>query len=387
MATTNITLPGGINISVQEDQSVVQSNDSGRSQSPASGSRDNRRRNYARRNPVQHDNGNAFIANLEKRWNPANDEGSFGETFGELQTEKVRAARTGEKTAPIVMEVAEVMTAPAQGDYPAMPIYSGGMQEREQTTELAKSPAFRTCRLVIGPVANSNSKSGHTVCNGERQDLLDLYVQPGQWLSVQTRNRLNFAAGPGKIAKSLRNIVSSKVDGSFHPEPSYWPEIKIDRNFSLRCHSVDIGNDGSGCIKLSAAYRLMKRGAARHFIHRGLLMLYFVPFAADHSGKGQYGVLPDADFPTTDSEGNPRPAGTNLVIAADNFNDRVRCPHSAITALFPIYPAQFQEVPPLYTGAPAHMMENLRKLVDGNRIAANARRIAFEIAKAPVYPC
>lgn len=108
MATTNITLPGGINISVQEDQSVVQSNDSGRSQSPASGSRDNRRRNYARRNPVQQDNGNAFIANLEKRWNPANGEGSFGE----LQTEKVRVARTGAKTAPIVMEVAEIMTVP-----------------------------------------------------------------------------------------------------------------------------------------------------------------------------------------------------------------------------------------------------------------------------------
>ena len=235
-----------------------------------------------------------------------------------------------------------------------MPIYSGGMQEREQTTELAKSPTFRTCRLVIGPVANSNSKSGHTVCNGERQSLLDLDVQPGQWLSVQTRNRLNFAASPGKIAKSLRNIFSSKVGGSFHPEPSYWPEIKIDRNFSLRCHSADIGNDGSGCIKPSAAYRLMKRGAARYFIHRGLLMLYFVPFAADHSGKGQYDVLPFADFPTTDSEGNPRPVDTNLVIAADNFNDRVRCPHSAITAFFLIYPAQFQEVPPLHAGAGAH---------------------------------
>lgn len=193
---------------------------------------------------------------------------------------------------------------------------------------------------------------------------------------------VNFSAVPGKIAKSLRNIFSSKVGGSFHPEPSHWPEIKVDRNFSLRCHSVDTGKDGSGsgCIKLSAAYRLMKRGAARYFIHRGLLMLYFVHFAADHSGKGQYVVLPDEDFPTTDPEGNPLPAGTNLVIDADNFNDRVRCPHSTITAFFPIYPAQFQEVPHFML-EPVHMMENLRKLVDGSRIAANARRIAFEIAK------
>lgn len=217
MATTQITLPGGINISVQEDQAVVQSNDSGRSQSPASGNRDNRRSNYARRNPVQQDNGNAFIANLQKHWDLANGEGSFGETFGELQTEKVRAARTVEKTKPIVMEVAEVMTAPAQGDYPAMPIFSGGMQEREQKTEYAKSPTYRTCRLVIGPVANSNSKNGHMVCNGERQGLLDLDVQPGQWLSVQTRNRLSaeFATPDGErlfldlyVAKSASIVAA-----------------------------------------------------------------------------------------------------------------------------------------------------------------------------------
>ena len=194
--------------------------------------------------------------------------------------------------------------------------------------------------------------------------------------------QINATAAPGKIAKSQRSFFSSKVGGSLHPEPSYWPEIKIDRNFSLRCHSVDTGKDGSGsgCIKLSAAYRLMKRGAARYFIHRGLLMLYFVHFAADHSGKGQYIVLPDDEFPTTDPDGNPLPPDTNLVIDADNFNDRVRWQQCTITAFFPIYPTPFQEVPHFML-EPVHMMENLCKLVDGSRLAANARRVAFELAR------
>lgn len=192
----------------------------------------------------------------------------------------------------------------------------------------------------------------------------------------------DFDALPGKIAKSLRNLCSSKVGGILHPEPSFYPEVKVADNFSLRVHTIETekNGSGSGSITMSAAYELLKRGAAKLFIHDNLLMLYLVYFAADHSAKGQYVVLPDDEFPTHDPQGNPLPQDVNFLIDSDNFNDRIRIPRYTALAFFPIYEPDFQEVP-FYMLEPLHMSENLRKLVSGDRVSRNARQLTSEIAR------
>ena len=192
----------------------------------------------------------------------------------------------------------------------------------------------------------------------------------------------DFDALPGKIAKSLRNLCSSKVGGIVNPAASHYPEVKVNDSFSLKVHRIetDKNGSGSGTIKLSAAYKLLQAGAAKLFIHEDLLMLYLVYFAADHSAKGQYVVLPDERFPTHDPEGAPLPPDVNLLIDSDNFNDRIRIPRWTALSFFPIYEPEFQEVP-WFMMEPLHMSETLRKLVSGDRIARNASQLTSEIAK------